>query len=255
MLTAVSYLKPVGRGVTAPHLFSADDGESYVVKFQSNKLGPKVLVNEWLAARLGQRWQLCFPPSDMMALSQDVIGQGHLSYRVQPGVHFASQFIHGCRYLNRFLLHRAVNKAEMAGVILFDHLFHNVDRTRNPRNLLAKQTTTGWRIYAIDHSHLFIRGKWTPDSLEKLVEKVMINNQRFFGALLRRYLQADDFLPFLQAIETTTDADFAAIVNEIPREWLPGDEERELLIRWLSRRRGYAPDIVEQLCRLISRHP
>ncbi len=252
MLAAVSYLKPVGRGVTAPHIFFADDGKAYVVKFQSNRLGTKVLVNEWLAAALGQRWQLCFPPAGMLYLSQAVIDQGHLTGHVQPGIHFGSRFLSDCRYLNRGLLHKAVNKADMAGVILFDHLFNNVDRTRNPRNLLVQPTAEGWRIYAIDHSHLFFRARWTPEFLGKLAERIVINGQRSFGALLRHYLQADDFLPFLRHIEATTDADFAGIINEIPREWLPGDEERDVLINWLCRRRGYAAEIVDQLCRFVS---
>jgi hypothetical protein len=256
MLTAVTHLKPVGRGVTAPHLFTADDGETYVVKFQANKIGPKVLVNELLAAKLGERWQLCFPPGGLIYLSQKVVNQEYyLSQRVQAGVHFASRFLSSCRYLNRLLLHKAVNKPDMAGVMLFDHLFHNVDRTHNPRNLLIRQETDGWRLYAIDHSHLFYRGKWTPESLNKLLTIISINCQRSFGVLLKHYLQADDFLPCLQKVEATSDADFAEMVNEIPQEWLPGAEERELLTNWLCQRRGYAAEIADQLCRLVAHQP
>jgi hypothetical protein len=253
MLAAVSHLKPVGRGVTAPHLFAADDDETYVVKFQANKIGPKVLVNELLAARLGQRWDLCFPPGGLIYLSQEVLAkEPYLSHRVQPGVHFASRFLSGCRYLNRILLHKAVNKRDMAGVMLFDHLFHNVDRTRNPRNLLIRKETAGWRLYAIDHSHLFYRGRWTQESLNKLATIISVNHQRSFGVLLKHYLQADDFLPCLQKVAETNDADFAEVVNEIPREWLPGADERELLTNWLCQRRSYADEIVNQLCSLIS---
>jgi hypothetical protein len=253
MLAAVSHLKPVGRGVTAPHLFAADDGENYVVKFQTNKIGPKVLVNELLAARLGQRWELCFPAGDLIYLSQEVLNQNFgLSYRVEPGFHFASRFLPGCRYLNRLLLHKAVNKPDMAGVMLFDHFFHNVDRTRNPRNLLIRPEPGGWRLYAIDHSHLFYRGRWTEESLNKLATIISINRQRSFGVLLNHYLQPDDFLSCLQKIEATRDAEFSEVVDEIPREWLPGAEERELLTGWLCQRRSYAAEIVAQLSALIS---
>lgn len=253
MLTAVSHIRPIGRGVTAPHLFTADDGENYVVKFQANKIGPKVLVNEFLAAQLGQRWQLCFPPAGLIYLSQEVLSQEeYLSRRVQPGIHFASRFLPGCRYLNRLRLHKAVNKPDMAGVILFDHLMHNVDRTRNPRNLLIRHETDGWRLYAIDHSHLFYRGKWTSESLNKLATIISINRQRSFGILLKHYLYAEDFSPFLQNVAATSDANFAEFVNKIPREWLPRAEEREVLTNWLCQRRSYADEITNQLCRLTN---
>jgi hypothetical protein len=249
MLTAVKFLKPVSRGVTAPYLFAADDGEIYVVKFQTNRIGPKVLVNELLASRLGERWQLCFPPGGLISFSKEVLSQDpRLAVAVVPGVHFACRFLRDCRYLNRFLLEKAVNKQEMAGVMLFDHLFHNIDRTRNPRNLLVRKEEAGGRIYAIDHSHLFYRGNWNEELLGILLGRITINNLRGYGVLLRHYLTADDFLPFFNNIKQTGDDVFADLVNGIPREWLPGAKEREILINWLCRRRDYADQILEQLC-------
>ena len=251
MLTAVKHLGPVGRGVTAPHIFTADDGEVYIVKFQTNRIGPKVLVNELLAARLGELWGLCFPPAGMIAISQAVLAQSPLLVRrVSPGVHFASRFLRDCRYIDGKLLHKAINKQELAGVILFDHLFHNIDRTRNPRNLLIRKEKDGWRVYAIDHSHLFYRGNWSEESLHKLADRVTINRQRAYGILLRRYLTEADFLPYLQKVEATSDATFADLVTEMPQEWLPGAKNRELLISWLCQRRGYAATIVDRLCTL-----
>ena len=249
MLTAVKFLKPVSRGVTAPYLFSADDGEIYVVKFQTNRIGPKVLVNELLASRLGERWDLCFPPGGLISFSKEVLSQNpRLAAGVVPGVHFGCRFLHNCRYLNRILVAKAVNKQEMAGVMLFDHLLHNVDRTRNPRNLLIRKEESGWRIYAIDHSHLFYRGNWNEDLLGKLLGRIVINDLRSYGFLMRHYLTVDNFLPYLNSIKQTGDSVFADLVNGIPREWLPGDKDRDMLVNWLCRRRDYADQILDQLC-------
>ncbi|MDU4960850.1 MAG: HipA family kinase [Sporomusaceae bacterium] len=255
MLTAVFHLRPMSRGVTAPHLFTADDGGVYVVKFQTNRLGPKVLVNELLAAELGRRWQLCFPESALIYVDPKAVGHHSSLARFEPGLQFASRFLPNCRYLDPVLLRKAVNKSDMAGVMLFDHFFHNVDRTRNPRNILIRREERGWRLYAIDHSHLFYRGRWTPQSLARLETGVSVNRGRAFGDLLAHYLQPADFTAALQRLEATTDADFREVVNMIPREWLPGAEERELLTGWLCRRRGYAASIAAKLCALISPHP
>lgn len=254
MLKAVSYLKPMARGVTSPQLFAADDGAAYVVKFQTNTIGPKVLVNELLAARLGELWGLCFPPADMIQLTDEVLAPLYpLFRRVPAGLHFASRYLRGCRYLSRNLLTRADNKQDMAGVILFDHLFHNVDRTRNPRNLLIRREDSGWRLYAIDHSHLFYKGNWTVAYLGSLAERVAINRQRAFGVLLKHYLSAADFAASLERVNATTDSMFACLVKEIPQEWLPEANERTALLEWLCRRRDMAALIAEQLCSLTQR--
>ena len=50
MLEAVEYIGRVGVGVTSPSLIKGDDGFTYVVKMQNNRLGTKVLVNEYIAA-------------------------------------------------------------------------------------------------------------------------------------------------------------------------------------------------------------
>ncbi|HWQ62155.1 MAG TPA: HipA family kinase, partial [Negativicutes bacterium] len=66
MLTALEHLGATARGVTSPQLFRADDGRVYVVKLQNNRLGPKVLANELIAARLGVALGLCFPPGGVI---------------------------------------------------------------------------------------------------------------------------------------------------------------------------------------------
>lgn len=73
MLTAVEYLGSVGVGVTVPRVFRADDGNIYVVKLQSNPMGAKVLVNEYIACWFGERMELCFPPSDLIQIEEQVL--------------------------------------------------------------------------------------------------------------------------------------------------------------------------------------
>ena len=64
MLKADMYMGRVGVGVTSPSLIKADDGYIYVVKMKNNRLGTKVLVNEYIAAWMGKKLNLPFPFSD-----------------------------------------------------------------------------------------------------------------------------------------------------------------------------------------------
>ncbi len=51
-LSAIQHIRKM-RGNTQAHLMRGSDGHLYVVKFQNNPLHPRVLANEFLAARLG----------------------------------------------------------------------------------------------------------------------------------------------------------------------------------------------------------
>ena len=245
MLVAVKYLRPVGLGVTSPQLFRASDGQIYVVKLQNNRLGPKVLANELLGARFGELLGLCFPPSSIIELDEQVLNSSRRLKMagVGPGLHFASQCLSDVRYLSPDNLSKAVNRKEMAGVMLFDHLFHNLDRTLNRRNLLLRREADGYRIYAIDNSHLFRRGRWTQESLAKLGPEIKINRYRCYGTLLKHFFQPDWFDEYVTKINKLSDQYLHQLIAEIPWEWLPHAGDRQALERFLITRRDMTTEI------------
>ncbi|MCX7781557.1 MAG: hypothetical protein N2491_11750 [Negativicutes bacterium] len=253
MLTATEYLGSIGIGVTSPRLFRADDGHIYVVKLQHNRLGPKVLANEYIAAKLGEELKLCFPASDLIRLEADVILKSPKLVRagLQPGIHFACRYLSHSAYVDRRKLAKAVNKEQLAGVMLLDHLLHNVDRTWNRKNLIIRREEEGAKIYAIDNSHLFVRGRWTAETLRQLADRIIINHRRSYGILLKYYLKPADFVPYLAAVSRLSDQYISELVASIPGEWLPLAAERQALISYLSRRRELAAAICSQLCSLI----
>lgn len=247
MLTAVTYLGSVGLGVTSPQLFKANDGLVYVVKLKNNRLGLKVLVNELLACRFASLMDLCFPPGGTIEITEELLAKTRKlrAARVEPGLHFASRYISGSRYVVRANLHRAANKSQMAGVMLFDHMFHNLDRTWNRRNLIMCRNEDKAEIYAIDNSHLFKKGRWTVAWLAKLEPKIIMNYRRAYGWLLKHYLTADDFKGYIEKVQVITDATIEVIVSEIPLEWLPDEKERQALIHYIKTRR----DMIDKIAR------
>lgn len=256
MLIATKYFGNVGAGVTSPQLFRADDRRFYVVKLQSNRLGPKILVNEFLAAKFGQIMNLCFPPHNIINITKETRWRDNprlITPDANLGRHFASLLISHTEYVEKHNIARASNKADLAGVILFDHLFHNADRTSNYKNLLLRQETAGSKIYAIDNSHLFIYGKWTTALLTRLSRKIKIYYHYTYGLLLRYHLRAQDFLPYLELVANISDEQIDNLVRDIPLEWLPDDLERQALINYIQLRRDMLEQIWERLCLYIPR--
>ncbi|MBP2653698.1 MAG: hypothetical protein H6Q73_1267 [Firmicutes bacterium] len=255
MLIAVEHLGEVGVGITTPHFFRADDDNTYVVKLQNNRLGPKVLVSEFLAARIGKIMRLCFPPSSLILIPKELLekNQQLAITGVQPGLHFASQYLNNAEYLDKNNLSKATNIKEMAGIMLFDHMFHNLDRSGNKKNLLLCREEDAFKIYAIDNSHLFKAGRWTVKSLEKLANNKKIYYRRNFGLLLKDCLTPDDFLSYLENLKKLTDSEITNIINDIPAEWLTDETERQALAQHIKIRRDVVTQLWQKLCNNIPR--
>ncbi len=257
MYRALSYIGPVGLGATSPQLFRAENdcGEVKicVVKLSANRLGSKVLVNELLAAQFGDWLKLCFPPGGIIHISPEVVSSSRrlTAAAVLPGWHFGCEYLQGVSYVNKFNVHRAINKEQMAGVMLFDHLFHNPDRTQNRKNLLIRKERDGYKIYAIDNSHLFRRGKWTIAMLKELEETITINHRRSYGVLLKYYLRPAQLFKYAAVVKDMEDAKLAQFVERIPDEWLPEKAERQALLEFITIRRDKACWVAEELSRLI----
>ena len=245
-LTAVDYLGPMAWGITSPQLFRAADGHLYVVKLCANKLGAKALANEALGAKLGTKLGLCFPASGQIWIDRSLIRQSRRLQQIagNSGPHFACLYLSHTSYVTRAELSRAVNRKELAGVMLLDQLLHNADRTHNRKNMLIRKEADGHRIYAIDHSQLFRRGRWTPELLKQLACDVTVSTRRVYGLLLKYYLQPSDFHCYGEAIKSWQDEELAEVVRQIPETWLPDTGERQALIEHLQVRRSMVDDVL-----------
>jgi hypothetical protein len=252
-LTAVAYFGSMKIGVTSPQLFRGTDQQLYVVKLLGNKVGPKALANEFLAAELGSQLKLCFPVSGIISIDEVLLKRSRRLRKagIVAGPHFACKFISNAFYADRVSLSRVVNKSEMAGVMLFDHLVHNVDRTVNRKNIIIRREATGYHMYAIDHSHLFKRGRWTVEQLSDLANDLSVNTRRTYGLLLKHFLKPEDFIPYARAIREWSDEYLAQTVAAIPEQWLAEQTERQALLQHLIHRRDLIDQITARLIGLI----
>ncbi|MDD4600566.1 hypothetical protein SDC9_13764 [bioreactor metagenome] len=255
MLIATEHLGAVGVGITVPQFFRADDGNIYVVKFQDNRLNSRVAVSELFAAKIGQIMGLCFPPSDIIAVDEQMVSEnpGLLEVGINVGLHFASRFLDHTEYVGKNGLYKAINVSELAGVLLFDHMFHNADRARNKKNLLLRLEGEEYKVYAIDNSHLFRSSRWAIDSFHQLGSRIKIYYVQHYRNLLKDLLYAQDFLPYLEKVKMISGEQIDCIVREIPYEWMPDEPERLALAEYTKMRRDMADEIWNRIWKQIPR--
>lgn len=244
MLKAVEYLGKVGVGITAPEFYRADDKKLYVVKRLTNRVGSRVLISELFAAEFGRAIGLIFPPAAPIDLS------AFLRPNAAP-VHFASAYVPNCRYADRDNVAEASNLREMAGVIIFDHLFHNADRTNNRKNMLLAPAEEGVRLYAVDNSHLFKTGRWTTQKLEEIAKQSQLYTNYLYGILLRRYLCATDFTPYLARLRALAPAQIAAMLAAVPNDWFDEAGLRDALLCFTLRRLDKLDEVYGLLRRML----
>ena len=229
-------------------MFRTDDGSVYVVKFVNNKVGPRALANEFVAASLGEELGLPFPESAVIYIDEKLLAASRwLNQLVTPGPHFGCRYLGQTSYVNRSLLGKAVNRNELVGVMLFDHWLQNFDRTVNRKNLLIRREAEGYRVYAIDHSHLFRKARWTVDWLHRIGGDLTVNTRRTYGLLLKYYVTPEDFSAAIEKISALSNDDLVRTVAAIPKDWLPEEAEREVLAAHLIRRRDLVGKIAQAL--------
>jgi len=204
------------RGGSQPRLMRASDGHHYVMKFQDNPQGSRVLANELLASRLAQQLGLSVPRAEILELPPNLAETLYFETptgprKISPGLHVGLRLvispIEGRIYdfLPLAYSDQIRNKEHFAGVQLFDLWTCNRD-TRQAvywkRSQQKKFTVT-----FIDNGHCFGGPNWklpaaiTADSLP------LVEEGRYWLAKLESL--PSDLLSHLAA--------------EIPTEWYSND--------------------------------
>lgn len=158
------YVTPLREGGSLPAIVEADDDGMYVVKFRGAGQGPKALVAELIAARLGQALGLPIPEPVLVVLDLE-LGKAEPDPEIQEllersaGVNVGLDFLPGSLPLGA-PQGSGVTPELAADVVWFDALLSNVDRTaRNPNLLLWHRN-----LWLIDHgAALYTQHGWSDD--------------------------------------------------------------------------------------------
>jgi HipA-like protein len=239
------------RGGAQSHLMRCSDDGYYVVKFQNNPQGVRVLANELLGTRVAARMGLPTPPTEVIEVRKNLIDQtedlviemGRGRARCQPGLQFGSRYPGSPAdtvvydFLPDEQLRETVNLADFCGMFVFDKWTCNT----NGRQAIffRRKPESRYQAQMIDQGFCFNAGEWNfPDApLRGLYAR-----HRVYESVRG----IDSFEPWLTRAETKMgEGVLEEIFSEIPPEWCAEDiEALEKLVEQLLRRRKLLRDLI-----------
>ena len=255
-VSAVEHIRRM-RGGAQSHLLRCSDGEYYVVKFQNNPQGTKILANEFLGSALAARLGLPSPEFAVVNVCEDLIRNteemvvqlGRRQVPCTPGLCFGSRYPSELNPFGRTalrsvynlmpetLLPRIANPDDFAGMLVFDKWTCNCDG----RQVIYAETdaVNVYKALMIDNGFCFNAHEWNfPDSpLRGLYcREIVYSSVRGM----------ESFEPWLERLAKNIDRSlFGQLGNDIPPEWFGNDMAAiEGLLDQLERRRNRVSELL-----------
>jgi len=250
MPLAVEHIRRM-RGGAQAQLMRCADGAYYVVKFQNNPQGARVLANELLGTRLAARIGLPAAGAEVVEVCESLIehteelaielGRGRA--RCRPGLQFGSRYPVSpwesvvYDFLPDEQLREVVNLSDFCGMLVFDKWTCN---TNGRQAVFYREgSETRYRARMIDQGFCFNAGEWNfPDApLRGLYARHHVYESA-------RGIEA--FEPWLARLENRiTESVLEEIGGEIPPEWYNFETDAlERLLEQLLRRRRLARELI-----------
>jgi hypothetical protein len=244
---AVEQIREVSGG-TRSHVMRCSDSNYYVVKFQNNPQGGRVLFNDLLGSRLAARLKLPVAATRVVMVDKDLIDDTpamrmtarNVDRPCQAGPCFGSRFPVDPgrrRVYGEFHPYRIKNRADFLGMLVFDKWTCNTDR----RQVVFYQngTRNECRAVMIDQGFCFNSIEWNfPDAPRR---SLYIDHDVY-----QCVRGVDSFEPWLTDLESRIDANsILAAAQGIPPDWYGNDTDaRFRLIERLDRRRKIVRELI-----------
>ncbi|HLV96283.1 MAG TPA: HipA family kinase [Candidatus Acidoferrales bacterium] len=239
------------RGGAQSHLMRCEDGSYYIVKFQNNPQGARILANELLATRLAARLGLPTAPAEVIDVPEELIantedlvmqlGRGRAPCRA--GRQFGSRYPGSPAdtavydFLPEPALDEVENLGDFAGMLSFDKWTCN---TNGRQAIFFRPVTqTRYRAQMIDNGFCFNAGEW--DFPDAPLRGIYMRHRVY-----ARVTGIDSFEPWLSRIESRIgEAALDETQSEIPPEWYDDDADAlQRLLEQLWRRRSLVRQLV-----------
>ena len=239
------------RGGAQSQLMLGADGKLWVVKFQNNPQGIRVLANELIATRLADAIGLTVPACDVVEVTDWLVrntgelvldfGQGRQE-RCAAGLQFGSAFVGGLMpgrvvdYLPEEKMSEVKNLEEFCGVLCLDKWAGNC----NGRQAVFEHSgrERRYKAHFVDQGFSFNAGEWSfPDTP---LRGVYARNLVYAGVTGWR-----SFEPWLSRVEEMDAETLWGIAEAVPPEWYGGNtSEIEQLMEQMLYRRGRVRDLI-----------
>lgn len=250
MPLAVEYIRRM-RGGAQSHLMRCADDNFYIVKFQNNPQGTRILANELLGTRLAARIGVAVAGASivevlpaMVELTEDLcvqLGRGRVP--CTAGLEFGSQYPgHPATtaiydFLPDEQLRQAENLADFCGALVFDKWACNTNGRQ--AIFLRDRDAERYRAVMIDHGFCFNASEWNfPDApLRGIYARSAVYEQ------VRGW---EAFEPWIERVEKRIDENVLdEIAREVPPEWYNFEQDALFrLLEQLLRRRKLVRELI-----------
>jgi hypothetical protein len=249
MVLAVEQVRRM-RGGAQSHLMRCSNDEYYVVKFQNNPQGLRILANELLGTRLAARLGLRVPEADIVDVREELIANtedmvmqlGRGRTPCKPGKQFGSRYpgkpaeTAVFDFLPDEQLQSLSNLADFLGMLVFDKWTCNT----NGRQAIffREREASRYSAQMIDNGFCFNAGEWNfPDApLRGLYAR-----HRVYEPVLG----IPSFEAWLDRVEKITEGVQENMYSEIPPEWYSFDSDAiERMLEQLLRRRRLVRELL-----------
>jgi hypothetical protein len=247
-IRATQYVTALREGGSLPAIVEADDSGLYVVKFRGAGQGPLALVAELVAGEIGRVLGLNVPELVFVDIDP-TLGRNEPDHEIRDllkssiGLNLAMDYLPGSTMFD--IAARDTADARTASLaVWFDSFVLNVDRTPRNANLL------NWhrQLYFIDHgAALYFHHNW-PDAPRLALSPYAGVRQHVLLQWATQRQQAAD-----HAAAVLTPAVFAAILEQVPDEWLlarteeqDADALRAAYVEFLTNRLGASPIFTQE---------
>jgi hypothetical protein len=178
--------------------------------------GAHGLAAELLASRLGQRLSASVPPAEPVMLAPGVVIRLRNGETPAPGLALAAHSIDLAVDVTPGTLPADVDPKILAGIAALHSVVEARDRGHN-------LVISHGRPYSVDHATAFGPAWDLKDSsgslmLDPLIEPILSKHPTELRAAGR-------------GLGKLSDADIDELVGELPRDWVPSDEQRDRLSR------------------------
>jgi hypothetical protein len=250
MPLAIEHIRRM-RGGAQSHLMRCEDENFYIVKFQNNPQGTRILANELLGTRLAARIGVSVAGAavvevrpDMVALTEDLVVQlGRGRVPCAAGLEFGSQYPgHPATtavydFLPDEQLRQVENLADFCGIFVFDKWTCNTNGRQ--AIFLRARDSERYRAVMIDHGFCFNAAEWNfPDAP---LRGIYARSQVY--ETVRGW---EVFEPWIERVEKRMDESVLdEVAREIPPEWYNFDQDALYrLLEQLLRRRKLVRELV-----------
>jgi len=229
---AVEYVRRL-RGGSQPHLLRCSDGQFYIVKFQNNPQGKRILANELLGTKIAERLNLLVSETAIVVVDQRFIKEvpalniqlARGNVPCHPGTCFGSRFLSAWPARKSPFLFafddlaggkiKVRNLFDFAGMLVFDKWVCNTDR----RQIVLSREKRGYfyRAFVIDQGACFNGEYWNfPDG-------PLYGIYRDTG-VYSGITGIEAFQPWISKLHSELSLSaLREVASDIPEEWYDGD--------------------------------